>query len=354
MNKPPKKWYGKWWAIVIYAVMGFYLIGILIPEETSNLDKLENDSLIYSTEKIEVNEYSIFNNSEIEVKSINLIFYDKNTNCSLNGNIFVDNTLLGQSNYGIFRLNRTEYDQIFKFNSTISISGITDYCFLKNYNLPFAEYWYAGDLEDYFINNEDLHLEATLTPRQPRYYLEMQGFVRPEEAKVRLENIELDLRDSLERNTHEIFTHFIFSYVSDEAKFGQEEYWQTPGERILSGGGDCEDWAVYFVSLVRAYNSSIACYVSVWDTHANAICRFKERFIIYDQGQIFKTLNLKPNPLNDTDINYWNVEDTKSWLKNYDDSFGISLSGIPALFNEDELLTFRRYDEFVQWVTSFA
>jgi predicted transglutaminase-like cysteine proteinase len=44
-----------------------------------------------------------------------------------------------------------------------------------------------------------------------------------------------------------------FRYVSDEEAHGISDYWQTPSETIGLNSGDCEDIAILFVSLLRAY-----------------------------------------------------------------------------------------------------
>jgi len=42
-------------------------------------------------------------------------------------------------------------------------------------------------------------------------------------------------------------------YVSDEEQWGVEEYWQTPEETLSLCTGDCEDFAILFCTLLRAY-----------------------------------------------------------------------------------------------------
>jgi hypothetical protein len=42
-------------------------------------------------------------------------------------------------------------------------------------------------------------------------------------------------------------------YMSDENRWGTDDYWQTAEETLSMGTGDCEDFSVLLCSLFRAY-----------------------------------------------------------------------------------------------------
>ncbi len=289
-----------------------------------------------------------------QAKEINLIFYDTNTNCKLNGNVSVNGLSLGSSQGGVFVLSEKDYNEKFKFNSSISISGRTDSCFGDNSNLPFARFWNVNDLEYYFDNAEDVPFEVSLTPRQPFNYEEMMGFVRPEEEMGALKGIYLNEGDTTIQDVDNIFSKYYLGYVSDSNRFSSDEYWQTPAELKKNMGGDCEDWAIGFVSLLRAYNSSLNCYAAVWDSHVNVICHINSVFIVYDQSKITKAYSVDANPSGSLIIDQENRAGIRSWINGYFEEYGLSAKDrkLYALFNEKDIITFSSTEEFISWTVS--
>lgn len=43
-----------------------------------------------------------------------------------------------------------------------------------------------------------------------------------------------------------------FRFINDMAGWGKSDYWQTPGEFLLNGGGDCEDFAITKYAWLKA------------------------------------------------------------------------------------------------------
>ncbi len=288
---------------------------------------------------------------QLKPKKIKLIFYDNKTDCKLNGEIYVDDVLLGETKEGIFVLTENEYKQKFKTNSSLYIFGRTDYCFGNDANLPFADYWIIHDLQYSFDNYEDLDFELNLNPRWPKHYIEMQDFVRPEETKSYLED---RLKKYFKNNTWEDLdkiSNFAIRYRSDKLLFNKAEYWQTPAESLKKGHGDCEDWAVTTLSLMRAYNNSINCYNILWPTHISILCYEDNSFVIYDQDEIRFSTRLETKNTEDFIVQQENKVAIRKMRNNYFDLYGLHPNERQtfALFNEKELITFEKDEDFVNW-----
>lgn len=288
---------------------------------------------------------------QLKPKKIKIIFYDNKTDCKLNGEIYVDDVLLGETKEGIFVLTENEYKQKFKINSSLYIFGRTDYCFGADANLPFADYWEIYDLQYSFDNYEDLDFEMNLDPRWPKYYIEMQDFIRPEETQEYFDN---NLKKYLKNNTWEDLdkiSNFAIRYRSDNLLFNKAEYWQTPAESLKKGHGDCEDWAVTTLSLMRAYNDSINCYNLLWPTHISILCYEDNFFVIYDQDETRFSTRLETENTGESIVQQENKVAIRKMRNNYFDWYGLSPDErrMYALFNEKELITFEKDEDFVNW-----
>ena len=283
----------------------------------------------------------------------NLYFYDVTTNCSLDGEIYLNDIFIGNTSNSRFILTAEDYNKTKTLNSTLSIKGVTSSCFGKDQNLPFFELWDLVDyLDSFFYTNQTAIFEARLTPRQPRYYAAMMGFVRPNEVTSELGKMYFDSEDSTSETMNSIFEQFYMPYATDPVY----EYWRTPADSMRDKGGDCEDWAVRFVSLLRAHNSSYNCYAALLSTHVTVICRVDNVFIIYDQSKTTGGVTVDKNPTNDISITNENKLKVREWIKWYYGVYGLSRQEgtINALFNEKELLTFNNSNEnFVSWAVSF-
>lgn len=292
----------------------------------------------------------VVSKEQLNPKKANLFFYDNKTSCKLNGDVYLGDKLVGTSKEGNFKLTKTIYDNF--WNSDIAIKGLTDSCFGEMSNLPFVEYWTISNLDYYFENDEPIEFVAELTPRQPRYYEEMQGFVRPEETKDYLNGM---LKNYFKNNTQEdldiIANYMKISYVSDSNLFKKSEYWQTPAETLNKKMGDCEDWAVTTLSLMREYNDSIKCYNILWETHLSIFCYFDNRFIIYDQDRTKFQTSLETENIQDFTIQQENKVAIREMRNSYFDLYGLHPNErkMYALFNEKELVIFNEDEDFVDW-----
>jgi len=275
-----------------------------------------------------------------------LLFYDNKTNCKLNGDIYFGNNFVGTSKDGNFTLSKIDYDKF--WNSEVTIQGLTDNCYGENENLPFFESWTISDLDYYFEVDEQIEFNTELNPRWPKYFEAMQGFVRPEETKEYLDKY-LRFENDTQKDLDKISSYSI-RYRYDSGLFNEAEYWQTPKEALKRGEGDCEDWAVATLSMMREYNNSLECYDALWETHLSVICFLKNSMIIYDQGdtKFWVTLN---NP-NLTELE--RKANIRNARNNYFENFGIESDErmLYGLFNERDLITFETEEDFVDWVVN--
>jgi hypothetical protein len=326
---------------VFYSPTKYTLTGRVIEEEGRVIG--ENEEIIKKS--------SIYDESVL-TKEINLIFYDNKTNCKLNGEIYVDDFFLGESKEGIFTLTEEVYNQKFNQDSLIYIFGRTDFCFGTEDNLPFVDYWTINNLQQSLDNEEEsVFFESNLDPRWPSYYWEKQNFIRPEEVR---EYLEENLRKSLKNNTWEDIDKIVdsmkISYISDWNQFQKSEYWQIPAEVLRARAGDCEDWAVTTLSLIRAYNDSVKCYNVLWPTHVSIFCYENNRFVIYDQDKTKFTTVLTKNS-DEFVVQQENKIALRKMRNDYFNWYGLSPNQrkMDAIFNEKELIIFEEDEDFIKW-----
>ena len=115
----------------------------------------------------------------------------------------------------------------------------------------------------------------TLVSHQPAVFLQMEALVTPaatDVARVLAEALAAPVavaRGQTEPLPFDKIRGWVYShieYVPDDKSHGVEDYWQTPAETIALGTGDCEDFAILLVSLLRAYGApDDQVYVAVGD-----------------------------------------------------------------------------------------
>lgn len=191
--------------------------------------------------------------------------------------------------------------------------------------------------------------------RQPQTLEQMQAFVRPDEEKEELEKMYIGKDKTPQEAIDTIFNRFYMPYLEDVTLFGTSEYWQTPKERISNKGGDCEDWAISFLSLLREYNSSLNCYDAIWFTHVSVICRIDRKFLIYDQGKTSGSHIIEENKNEDSAISQQNIYEMRAWLNRYFNNYGLPPNErtLLALINDKEIISFESTENFVSWAVSF-
>ncbi len=307
------------------------------------------------------------NNFSNTIQGIYFNFKDTTTNCSLDGNVSINNKNVGTTNRGSFYLAKPEHDQYFSPYSSLELDGITNPCFGKDSGLPFVLGWPVHDLTYYFNNNKNVSFETPLLkPRSPESYAHgltlyriIQGFIRPSETiDYYNNNIEKYMKNNTQ-NDLDYIGGFIFNYRSNALLFNSN-YWTTPGEFLSAGkGGDCKDYSLTVLSMIKNYNSSLNCYDVLWsgplEGHMNIFCHYGNIFVIYDQNQINSKVSLSQESLNSIGL----VESktrVREMIGNYYSKFVLPDDEVvTALISDKEIISFNEItnnEEFINWIIS--
>jgi len=280
-------------------------------------------------------------------KQVSFYFYDKQTNCPLNGYVFEGDELVGKSYDGYFNLTYENYQENFQNNENISIFGKMGSCFGKNEGLYFDKYWQNIKIEKYYFNGESLfNFEAGIDSNNPSKR-EFIGFVQPEKVKAEINKIELKgskLGDLSAINQH---LNEIVNYKRDWGFNKETNYWQTPTETLERKEGDCEDFSVALLSLFFAYDSSLNCYNIIFSSHVTTFCYVENYYIYYDQGKTEVKKQIDRNSINA-------IEQLKELKKDYLENYGIDIKNENETkayyaFNDNSYTEFNSEDEFVNW-----
>ncbi len=282
---------------------------------------------------------------QTSARNVLLSFKDTNTNCSLSGDLYLNNQLYGAVEEGEIAV--TELPS----NSLIAITGKTSPCFGKDSNMSFFQSWTLTNGDYYYFVNTSVPFHSYVSPRQPPTLTAMQQFVRPDEARPALSRINLNGNNPMVENLDRI-AQFPLAYISDSSLFKRRDYWQTPRETLMHKEGDCEDWATTILSLMRAYYPSVECYDALWSTHVSVFCSVDNSFIMYDQEHTRQTVSFIPNPTHDELITQENRREARAFLNNYFNEFGIRSDerALQALYNDKSIKTFDSTESFITWM----
>ena len=90
-----------------------------------------------------------------------------------------------------------------------------------------------------------------------------------------------------------MWRHFLFE--NDRRQFGREDYWQSPEEFLLTGKGDCEDFARFAYETLKLNGYSAYLLNIYGGRYSHTVCVFKE--------------NGKYQVIDGTDVKRLNAED---------------------------------------------
>jgi predicted nucleic acid binding AN1-type Zn finger protein len=170
-------------------------------------------------------------------------------------------------------------------------------------------------------------------------------YVTPDSVKPYLDKIRHWFENDTEKDLD-----WIQQYVSEEIRYTVIPHteWRLPIETLQGDGyGDCKDRATTFVSLAKAYNSSIKCFcVGLNETdkiigHLTAFCRVKNIFMFYDYGKI-KTWRSTGFSVENSEI----LGLLSDYFSEYD---LLPTTKVMYAFDDKNYYEFKDNNEFVEW-----
>lgn len=300
-------------------------------------------------------------NKEISSSNNNLIdnytyltFLNNQTNCILNGEVYINNNLIGNTTDGAFYLNQSRYNQMYP-PFIVNLSGVTDNCFVGDSNLLFNAAWTINDLSWYFDNNQNVSfIYSEMNLRSPDVYtypILVQGFIRPNET---INYFESNIAKYMKNDTIQDINFITSPTAMNMVWLNFQNSWKIPSETLSSGIGDCKDWATTELSLIENYNSSIQCYDIIWTNsdpngvgHMDVLCHIGNFWSIYDYNSIISQTTLN----NDTEQN---MEDIRQMIGSEYSQYGLpGTDTVHALVNNNQAVNFgvdNYNSQFINWI----
>ena len=304
----------------------FFYIGFQSEEITSTEEVISDTEYKENTKSVEepketiIFSFSVYPTGEI-----------------LNGEVIVNNKSLGSTEEGNLTILKNELLDTKEFTFKMKYNNYPYVFFYEFKPKEYLEYGYIP-----FVVEKYLLIE---------YFPEdLKSLIRPEEAKPYLEVI--SRRSDFENNSIEDMkklTEYLtnIKYREDRSLYGKNDYWATPEETLSKWQGDCEDWAIAFVSLAKAYDPSIKCYALSLSTHMTAFCYLGDGdYVITDQENTW----LKRR-VHEEYIEQEKKTAVRELLNAHFNTYGIkpSESKIYFVFNDKEEVWFNDNEEFVDW-----
>lgn len=299
------------------------------------------------------NENEIF---DIEGEYVIFEFYDNITNCSLDGEFSFNGINLGKTEDGRFLLFKDVFFNLTNNPENITItywedqyldinclkadlsscySGYEDkiayFCFyFEGHSYNYTEHTLlesACDLTDtyiYFLNNQ----RQLFKPETVSHYLDT----------IRILN---DTEEDLET---------IHRFVNQKIRYWHPGYlseWQEPLYTLTHHGGNCADHSVAVISLMRAYDPSLDCYMMLIPSHGVPFCHLGDKLRIYEQENEYYMKELQKT-LSEDEAR----ERIGKFLSDYFKSFYIPKEDrtVYGILNDEEYHEFMDIEEFIDWV----
>ena len=268
-----------------------------------------------------------------EEQKIGMLFKDVLTDCTLDGEVFVNNSSVGFTKDGNISLDKNIFTNE---KHEIYIRGNLDECFDTYNNWVYDVCCWFVDKKE-IEENQVFELTTKIEPRKGAGRLAM-NYIQPENLSDYLNFSYYTSESSIWNYLNQRFT-----WKEDEDIFGESEHWQLPYEFLQRKEGDCEDWASVFVSLALARNSSSNCFaveMIVNNTkvsgHVGTVCLEGKKLLVFDQfySRVWYTTD------------YFLGE----WCKSLEN---VTSCEVTKVFNNKFYKTFDSSSEFIDWLKGF-
>ncbi|TRO61913.1 transglutaminase domain-containing protein [Candidatus Bathyarchaeota archaeon] len=180
---------------------------------------------------------------------------------------------------------------------------------------------------------------------RPKIFLEnrsadcLNRYIRPDLVSGYLEKIKFSSPAAYERaHATSAWLKENLGFAFDERNYNKLDFWALPDEFLRMGSGDCEDWTVAFLSIMKNVTPETKCCGFVREGEVDgdytlAMCDFGERFSVFSQRH--------------GDYSASSVEEA---LAGYAEFMGISRVDVYFAFDDEECVLFHSSDEFFEWV----
>lgn len=282
-------------------------------------------------------------------------FVENNTNCSISGNVTLNNLSFAVASSGTARVNETQFFSRSRGLDLACVYGTIINCPGDYNKWRVGECWEINISRSYFYQRtgDVISFRTSVNTHRPKNYEELSNFVRPMDVKGFVEHqISIgfftgDARQDIEKIWSYVDSHVSYRYDSDTSGM---EYWKLPNQTLTQGWGDCEDWSNLFVSLARAYNESIECYSMMLPSHLGSFCKLysgsSEIYGFYDQRTMVKGFGSHGSDENAI------LETLNSYFSEY--QLDEKDRKVMYVFNDEHYHIFKDNREFAEWASELG
>jgi hypothetical protein len=277
-------------------------------------------------------------------------FLENISNCSISGNLTLNNNSFGKAENGIRKVKLSEFVRNGKNLDQICVLGRITNCKGDYNNWKTYDCWEINISNGYFRQKigDVLSFMTTVNTHQPKSYEELLNYVRPDDVKDFISHQQEigfftnNTVDDVDKLWKYVDSHVSYRYDSDTSG---GEYWKLPNETLVQGWGDCDDWSNLFVSLVKAYDYSLKCYSIRLPDHLGAFCKINNSgtmtYGFFDQNTKIKRFSSQGN---DESL----IRET---MNSYFSEYGLTRdeSQIINSFDDRQYFIFGSNDDFVSW-----